>query len=472
MNLGRVTVFLFLSATFSFFARGQATSYNPDALLKRALHFGELYNWADAAPSFTEAEQLYIARGDQRNGFYAHLGRIRSTMEQLSLPEISEELGGLTPAGAHAAELACDALARALGAALRSAGRLDPVAGRTVVAMSGGVDSATAALLVAKDGEAVGMTLELWSDPENDGESSCCSAQSVRAARTAAHEMGLAHFSIDLREEFRAGVVEPWLEGHASGQTPNPCVRCNGRVRLDAMLELAERLGADALATGHYARISPHGVLRRAADARKDQSYVLCALSRESLAKLRFPLGDLEKPEVRSLAEREGVKVARRPDSQDLCFLAGTAGDRFLERHGGLGARPGVIVDLEGEAVGRHEGAHRFTVGQRRGIGVTSPEPLYVLATDASANTVTVGPRDALRTDRLDLAAIDLRLPPESIDSVQIRAHGRSHPARLLLGGEGGGEVLLEQGCERTAPGQVACLYAGELVAGHGVIRA
>ncbi len=170
--------------------------------------------------------------------------------------EIAEELGGLSPAKRHAAELAADALHRALGWALRERARLVPSSTRALVAMSGGVDSAVAALLVAQDGEeTVAVTLELWSDPENDGERSCCSAQAVRSAREIAHGMGLPHFSIDLREEFRAGVVDGWLEDHAAGLTPNPCVRCNGNVRLDAMLELADRLGAHTLATGHYARV-------------------------------------------------------------------------------------------------------------------------------------------------------------------------------------------------------------------------
>ena len=212
--------------------------------------------------------------------------------------------------------------------------------------MSGGVDSAVAALLVARDGaQAVGVTLELWSDPENDGDLSCCSAQAVRGARELAHGLGMPHLSIDLRAEFRAGVVDGWLADHAAGLTPNPCVRCNGQVRLDAMLELADRLGAETLATGHYARVrggAPVPLLQTAVDVAKDQSYVLSALAPESLARLRFPLGELRKREVRELAEQAGLAVARRRDSQDLCFLAGTRHSDFLARHGGLAQRPGA----------------------------------------------------------------------------------------------------------------------------------
>ena len=212
--------------------------------------------------------------------------------------------------------------------------------------MSGGVDSAVAALLAARAGrEAVCVTLELWRDPANDAEASCCSAHAVRLARGVAHRMGLPHLTLDLREAFAAGVVAPFLADHAAGLTPNPCVRCNGDVRLDAMLAFADRLGAAELATGHYARVTADGLLRVAADPAKDQSYMLAALAPASLARLRFPLGELTKPEVRELARAAGMPVADKRESQDLCFLAGTGKAAFLARHGGLGARPGAILD-------------------------------------------------------------------------------------------------------------------------------
>src|SRR4051812_29852144 len=259
---------------------------------------------------------------------------------------IAAELGGLMPAKRHAAELAADALHRALGAAVRADGAaaIDP--DRVLVAMSGGVDSAVAALLCGE--RAVAVTLELWASPENDAEASCCSASAVRSARALAHGMGLAHFTLDLRAEFRAGVVDPWLRDHGAGLTPNPCVRCNGAVRLDAMLEFAERVGAGALATGHYARVTDDGLLRAAADPAKDQAYMLAALGRDSLARMHFPLGALAKPAVRALAEEAGLPVAQRPDSQDLCFLAGTGRREFLARHGGLRERAGRLVDRAG----------------------------------------------------------------------------------------------------------------------------
>lgn len=404
-------------------------------------------------------------------------GRPLLAAARVGAAEIAQELGGLAPAKMHAAELAADALHRALGGAARGSAALAPVAERTLVAMSGGVDSAVAALLSARDGgEAVGVTLELWADAENDGELSCCSAQAVRGARELAHGLGMPHLSIDLRAEFRAGVVDPWLADHGAGLTPNPCVRCNGSVRLDAMIELAAGLGAAALATGHYARVEAGPLLRMAADHGKDQSYVLCGLSEASLERLRFPLGALLKPQVRELAAAAGLAVAGRRDSQDLCFLAGTRRQAFLERHGGLREQPGEIRDGSGVVLGEHRGAHLYTVGQRHGLGLAAGEPMYVLQTDTRANTVTVGRREGLRTDALALRDVRLARPGARVDGVRVRAHGRNHPCSLQdappAGEHPGAQVLLREPAERTAPGQIACLYEGEIVAGHGVIAA
>jgi tRNA-specific 2-thiouridylase len=398
---------------------------------------------------------------------------------------IAAELGGLIPGKRHAAELAADALHRALGSALRLQARLAPVAERTLVAMSGGVDSAVAALLVSQAGEeAVAVTLELWSDPANDGDLSCCSAQAVRCARSLAHDLGVPHFSIDLRAEFRAGVVDPWLNDHAAGFTPNPCVRCNGSVRLDAMLDLATRLGSRTLVTGHYARIDrdepAHGpLLRTAVDPAKDQSYALGALSPDSLERMRFPLGELTKPEVRAHAERAGLPVAHRRDSQDLCFLAGTRRTDFLARHGGLGAHAGPILDRDGHLLGEHAGIHTVTVGQRRGLGSgpgldRAGEPLYVLETDRASNTVTVGLREQLLTSVLRVRDVTLHRHGERVDAIKVRYRSTRLPCRLAdppaPGTHGAVEIQLTDPAERTAPGQIACLYAGDLIVGHGTI--
>lgn len=391
--------------------------------------------------------------------------------------EVSAELGGLHPAKHHAAELAADALARALGAAVRADGAAPRASGRSLVAMSGGVDSAVAALLCAPD--AVAVTLELWADRDNDGERSCCSASAVRNARVLAQRMGLPHFTLDLREEFRAGVVDPFVADHGSGLTPNPCIRCNGHVRLDAMLEFGERVGAEALATGHYARIvhdAEGPLLRAAADPAKDQSYMLAALSPETVAGMRFPLGELRKPRVRELAAAAGLSVANRPDSQDLCFLAGTERSAFLRRHGGPRERPGDIVDCGGRVLGRHRGHHAFTVGQRKGIGVAAAAPLYVLETDARTNRVVVGPREALRRTHVGVRGAVLRRDAERVDRVKLRY--RSKPLRARVEGVAAAgpharlELLLDEPVLGAAPGQTAVLMDGDVVVGHATIAA
>ena len=379
---------------------------------------------------------------------------------------ISDALGGLSPGKLHAAELASDALARALGRAVAADGAAARDPERTLVAMSGGVDSAVAALRSGP--HAATVTVELWRDPENDAERSCCSANAVRVARAIAHGMGLAHFSLDLRAEFRAGVVEPWLAEHAAGLTPNPCVRCNGNVRLDAMLTFADRLGAATLTTGHYARQTPEGLLRLAADPAKDQAYMLAGLSRATLARLRFPLGDLDKAQVRAIAAEHELPVASTPDSQDLCFLAGTGRAAFLARHGNLGERPGDVVDAAGRVIGRHAGAHRFTVGQRRGLEVGgAPEPLYVLRTDASANTVTVGPRAALATTGVRVRDARLHAPACEVDAVKLRYRAPAVPCTLR-----GETIELARPVDGPAPGQTAVFLRGDAVLGCATIAA
>jgi tRNA-specific 2-thiouridylase len=328
------------------------------------------------------------------------------------------------------------------------------------------------------------VTLELWADAENDAERSCCSSSAVAQSRALAHSMGLPHFTIDLRDAFRAGVVEPFIASFAAGETPNPCVGCNGHVRLDAMLDLAGRLGCDHLATGHYARVAERDdragpLLRIAADPAKDQTYMLAALAPESLARMRFPLGELTKPEVRALAERAGLPVARRPDSQDLCFLAGTRRTEFLARHGRLGVRSGPIVDRDGRLLGEHAGVHTVTIGQRRGLGAgpgldRAGEPLYVLATDRAANTVTVGARGDLLTASVRVRDATLHRDGGRVDAIKVRYRGARLGCRLAAPAASGEHqaiaVTLLEPAERTAPGQIACLYDGDLIVGHGTI--
>src|SRR5688572_2995394 len=389
--------------------------------------------------------------------------------------DLAKELS-LGPPKRHAAELATDALHRALGAAAKDgAVKIGSEPRRTLVAMSGGVDSAAAAQLALDAGDqVVAVTLELWSDPGTDGEQSCCSPQAVRGARDLAHRMGIPHVTLDLRERFRAEVRDRFLDGYAAGRTPNPCARCSREVRFDAMLELADALGAGRLATGHYARIArdEHGpLIREAADARKDQSYMLAKLEPALLDRLSFPLGGLTKDAVRALAREAGLPVADKRESQDLCFVAGLGGRAFLQRHGGPRLRkPGEIVDRDGRVLGRHDGQHEFTVGQRRGLGVAAPEPVYVVKKDAATNRVTVGTKRELATTTVRLDAARLHRPADQVRAVRLRYHAEPIPCRATAGE--GDELRLELGhpAHAVAPGQLACLMRDDCVMGEGTI--
>jgi tRNA-specific 2-thiouridylase len=393
---------------------------------------------------------------------------------------VAEALGGIGPQGRHAVELAADALHRALGAAAGSGLELaaTPVAGeRVLVALSGGVDSAVAALRERERGaEVVAVTLKLWSDRRTDAAKSCCSPLAVLGARDLAQALGIPHLTLDLESQFRAAVVDRFVDGYRAGRTPNPCVVCNGELRIDAMLALADRLGAATLATGHYARIVDDGagpLLAAAADPAKDQAYMLSGLRPASLTRLRFPLAELSKPEVRAIAAAAGLSVASKAESQDLCFLAGEGKRSFLARHGGLEEHPGEIVDARGRALGRHRGHHEFTVGQRRGLGGGSSDPLYVLATDAATNTVVAGTREQLATRRIAVREATLHRPGDRVDRVLIRYHSR--PLACELSGVGAGdhaalELELAEPAYGVAPGQTACLLSGDVVVGRATI--
>jgi tRNA-specific 2-thiouridylase len=298
----------------------------------------------------------------------------------------------------------------------------------------------------------------------------------VVAARDLAHSLGLPHLTLDLERRFRAGVVDRFVAGYAAGETPNPCVLCNGEVRLEAMIDLAAKVGASHLVTGHYARIVDDGdgpLLAAAADPAKDQSYMLGMLDPRLLDRLRFPLAELRKPEVREIAARHELAVAGRPESQDLCFLAGQGKRAFLRRHGGLPDRDGDLVDAEGTRLGSHRGHHHFTIGQRRGIGVSGPEPLYVLATDAGANTVTVGSAEHLQAHQVAVRDAVLHRPGGRVDRVRLRYRSRPLPCSMPVSAPGRHERLelaLAEPVRGAAPGQLAALMSGETIVGYGTI--
>lgn len=397
---------------------------------------------------------------------------------RVSTGDVDRELGGLAFAARHAAVLAADALARALSALASSGLPLAEAAeDRVLVAVSGGVDSAVAALREREDGaEVAAVTVKLWADPETDGTKACCSPEAVLGARALAHSLGMPHFTLDLEDRFRSTVVAGFLDGYAKGRTPNPCVLCNGEVRIEAMVDLADRLGATHLVTGHYARIVEDeggALLAEGADTNKDQSYMLAALPPEVISRLRFPLAEISKPEVREIAARHGLEVAKKPESQDLCFLAGQNKGDFLRRHGGLVERPGAVLDSAGQELGRHEGHHNFTVGQRRGLGVAAGTPLYVTATDARANSVTVGPAAELETERIEVRGAVLHRDGAIVDRVRLRYHSSTVAATVsaAAGRHDSLEIELGEPFAGSTPGQAAVLMSGDTVVGHGTIK-
>jgi tRNA-uridine 2-sulfurtransferase len=269
-------------------------------------------------------------------------------------------------------------------------------------------------------------------------------------------------------------VVDPFLDGYAAGVTPNPCARCNGEVRFDAMLELAGALGAARLATGHYARIvrdEQGPLVRVAADPKKDQSYMLARLDPALLDRLSFPLGALTKDAVRALAREAGLPVADKRESQDLCFVAGLGGRAFLQRHGGPRLRrPGEIVDRSGRVLGSHDGQHNFTVGQRRGLGVAGPEPLYVLERDAERNRVVVGPKRELETTRIALEDACLHRDVASVRTVRLRYHAKQLSCTVTDGPDGRLVLELDEPAYAIAPGQLACFMREDAVMGYATI--
>jgi len=380
---------------------------------------------------------------------------------------LAADLRGLTLLEAAAVggeTLAVDALANALAPAFRAA----PDPERVAVGVSGGVDSAVALLKAGP--RALGVTLRLWLDPNGpDAERACCSPSAVLAARETCHALGLPHVTLDLREPFRKAVVAPFVAGYARGETPNPCIRCNGGFRFAQLLAFARRAGAGRLATGHYARtVERDGrlLLARAADERKDQSYMLATLDPKHLQRLWFPLGEQTKEQTRAEAVAAGLAVAERAESQEACFLAGDDYRAFLARHG-LAAEQGPIVDAHGARLGTHDGYWRFTPGQRRGLGVAAREPLYAVATDARTNTVTVGPRAALAADRISARG---RLYADA-DSVSVKLRYRSPAVAARVEPTAAGfRLSLGEPAYGVARGQAAVLYDGDAVVGAGVV--
>lgn len=358
---------------------------------------------------------------------------------------------------------------------------------RVAVAMSGGVDSSVAALLVKQEGhEVVGLSMQLWDHSREPGKTGrCCTSEDLSDARRVAWSLGIPHYVVNLEEEFREAVVRPFVASYLEGRTPIPCSACNARVKFATLWEHARIMGCEAVATGHYARTerdprSGRVVLKKGKDAEKDQSYFLYDLDAEQLAAARFPVGGLTKAEVRAHARRAGLPTAEKAESQEICFVpAGTsAGDFVAGNAERLGLRlpsgPGVVESSEGDRLGTHEGHFRFTVGQRRGLGIASAERLYVLSIDPAANRVVVGGGRELATREARVEA--LRFPSGQLrDAFSARARVRHRApevaATVIPDGNGGARVIFEEPVRAVAPGQSCVFYDGDVVMGGGTIK-
>ena len=351
---------------------------------------------------------------------------------------------------------------------------------KVLVAMSGGVDSAAAALLLAREGhEVVGVTLQLadlsrW----GLGVSRCCSPADVGMAREVAGRLGIRHYVIDMERSFQDSVLQPFVESYLAGETPLPCAHCNSKVKFGELLAVASQLGSERLATGHYARIERGAdgpVLLRGRDVSKDQSYFLFGLRPDQLGRVLFPLGGMRKDEVRALARSVGLPNAERKDSQEVCFVP--EGGSYVDVLGSLAADrlpgPGDVVDAEGGVLGRHAGFHAFTVGQRRGIGVSGPRRLYVIEVRAGENRIVVGDHDDALRRRLRLRDVNWLAAPESgtfASQVRVRSRHSAQLAAVTLAADGGAEIEFVEPVMAPAPGQAAVCYDGDRVLGGGWI--
>ena len=338
---------------------------------------------------------------------------------------------------------------------------------RVLVAMSGGVDSSVAAARLLEAGHDVtGVTLKLWGGASDSG---CCSVADVEDARRVAAQLGIPHYVFNFTDEFDANVVDPYTDAYAAGRTPNPCVECNRTMKFGRLLDRSRTMGFDAVATGHHARIAADADgrprLARGADAAKDQSYVLYMLRQDALARIRLPVGELTKPEVRAHARRLGLRTADKRESMDVCFITRGGKDAFLGER--IRRSPGELVTTGGEVVGAHAGVDAFTVGQRRGLGVALGVRRYVVDVDAETGRVTVGDRDQLLRHELpvDAPSFVAEVPgPDEPVLVQVRAH-----ATPFVGTWRGDRVVCASPQPRVAPGQVIALYRGDVLLGGGI---
>ncbi len=351
---------------------------------------------------------------------------------------------------------------------------------KVVIAMSGGVDSSVAAALLKQQGyDVIGMMLRLWSEPGKEDSNRCCTPDSMAQARRVAAKLDIPFYVVDAKNVFRETVVQYFLDGYARGETPNPCLMCNRQIRWTFLLDHALALGAEFMATGHYARTqkAESGKVRllRAVDDAKDQSYVLHVLTQEKLQRALFPVGEYPKPEIREIAESVGLPTASRADSQDLCFLAGEDYRNFLQRNAPQLNQPGEIITTDGKVLGQHNGLANYTIGQRKGLGVASPVPLFVITKYAVRNTLVVGTADELGFNELtarDVNWVSGDAPTVPFRAlVKIRYTARPVPAEVTpLEGGTRAHVRFDASARDVTAGQAAVFYVGDEVLGGGII--
>jgi tRNA-uridine 2-sulfurtransferase len=401
----------------------------------------------------------------------------RSFLEAASVSQtdICQALG-LVPSKEYTAVVALDALHEALTAALGSAdcevcAVPDEGHGGVLVGMSGGVDSAVAALLLKERGfSVVGITLTLWDDPGGADERSCCSPENVGRARRVAHSLGIPHFALDAAQAFYCDVVEYFISEYAAGRTPNPCAKCNSRVRLGVLLEAARRLGLSHVATGHYARLTgTPSRIARGVDPLKDQSYVLAEVSPAILEHVVFPLGEMRKQEVRERAARAGLEGHSAPESQEICFVPDDDHRRFLRER--LGDLPGDIVDTDGRILGRHRGTYNFTIGQRKGLRVAAGDPRYVVAIEASDRRVVAGTAREAEVGTVSAAGLVWHRSPSGTPlTAQVRSAGAALPVVDMTVAGDHMTLFLGEPASGVAPGQTAVVYEADEVIVAGTI--
>jgi tRNA-uridine 2-sulfurtransferase len=350
---------------------------------------------------------------------------------------------------------------------------------RIVVAMSGGVDSSVAAALLAEQGhDVIGLSMQLYDQRGGESFGSCCTLDDLHDARRVATSIGIPHYIVNFERQFEDTVIANFVREYAAGRTPIPCAHCNSDLKFSTLLDRARGFGADHVATGHYARVIRRGdgrwLLLRSADREKDQSYFLFSLTQEQLARAAFPVGDLTKPRVRDEARRLGLRVAEKPDSQEICFVPGGDYASFVAKKNPDVERGGAIVDEQGQRLGEHGGVHRFTIGQRKGLGVSAPAPLYVLKLEPQTGTVVVGPRAALEKTTLTASGVNWIAydAPDEWVRVEAQIRHRHAPAsgrvRALPGD--GAELEFDAPQSAITPGQAVVLYDGDIVVGGGWI--